>query len=187
MIRVAILASGNGSNAQALMEHAQALSNLEVVCVISDKVEAKVLTRAKNFNIPAKAIIKNRSKREHEEAIASTLKELEVNWIFLAGYMRLFSDYFVGNFKNKIINIHPSLLPEYPGLEAYERAFADEKDFSGITIHYVDEGMDTGKPIIQEKFIKLKTDTIESFKARGLELEHKMYKKVLEKVANHEL
>lgn len=184
MKRVVIFASGSGSNAQALIEKAKELrSNLEIVGVFSDKKEAYVLQRAKQNNIPAMAIEKTGSKVEHEEKIINILSEWKPDWIFLAGYMRILSAQFIEKYPNRIINIHPSLLPEFPGRTGYEDAFHAGVKSSGVTIHYVDEGIDTGKHIIQESFPRYEEDSLEDFKKRGLQLEHKLYPHILEQVA----
>ncbi len=193
MTNIAILASGRGSNAKALIEKAKEFNNLNIALIVTDNKDAGVIEHAKNHQIDFAIIEKlSLSKAEHEQKILETLLSHNIQWIFLAGYMKLLSPDFIKVFydaefkQSRIINIHPAYLPEFTGLKAYERAFAADQDYSGITVHFVDAGMDTGPIIVQEKFEKRKDDTLEKFKKRGLNLEHKLYPKVLENL-NHYL
>lgn len=189
MIKIAILASGTGSNAKKLIEAAKELHHVEVCLLLTDQESAGVIDYCKSCDqayevVPKKGL----NKQEHEEKIFQLLKQNEIDLILLAGYMRILSADFIGRFSHpkekfsRIINIHPSLLPEHRGLNAYEQAFNSDSDFSGITLHYVDPGMDTGEIILQNKFDRLADDTIESFKARGLALEHQMYPYLLKNI-----
>lgn len=187
MIRIAIMASGNGSNAQALIDKAQSLANIEIAAIISDHDKSYVVKRAELTKTPCIVAEKTGTQDEHEDIILNILKDLNIDWIFLAGYMRILSEDFVEKYPNKIINIHPSLLPFFPGKNSYEDAFEAKLPKSGITIHYVDEGVDSGEIIIQESFERLEEDTIEDFKARGLEVEHRLYPQILEWVNDGKL
>ncbi len=187
MKRVVILASGNGTNAQALMHKARELKNVEVVGVLSDHSNAGVLSKAQELNVKTVSIEKETTKEVHEEKIFHQLEIWKPDWILLAGYMRILSKNFVSKYPKRIINIHPSLLPKYPGLNAYEQAFNSGDKESGISIHYVDEGMDTGELILQKSFERLEEDSLNEFKERGLQLEHQMYQEILEWIANGKL
>ena len=186
MIRVAIMASGTGSNAKALLQEELGLTDVSIDLIISDKPQAGVLEIAKSFSKNAIVIDKKGlSKEEHESKILEELYAAKIDWVFLAGYMRILSSGFIQNFyddkigQSRIINIHPSLLPLYRGLNAYEKAFEDKSKNTGITIHFVDSGMDTGKIIIQEKFQYNFQKGLEGFKKAGLSLEHKIYPQIL--------
>ncbi len=183
-IRLAILASGSGSNAEAIMKWAAESSIVEVVCVLSDKRKAGVHERAKKLNVPSTYVIKkkNEDNTYHEQRIISHLQDHRPDWIILAGYMKLLGPHFLKTYPNKIINIHPSLLPLFPGLDGYGDAFKAQVRESGCTIHYVDEGIDTGAIIAQKSFPLIPGESFEEFKHRGLAVENKFYPEVLEKL-----
>lgn len=189
---IAILASGTGSNAKALIQFATE-QGFNISCLITDNPMAGVIKIADDHHIECLIIEKKGSKSEHEACILQALKKREIDWILLAGYMRILSPGFVKAFYNQkyqvshIINIHPSLLPKFPGAHAYQEAYAAEVQTSGITIHFVDEGIDSGKVIVQAEFPRLKEDSFEDFKKRGLALEHELYPKVMEKIINNTL
>jgi len=191
---IAILASGNGSNAVNLIEHARSL-NHEICLIITDNSNAGIIDKCKSLNTKCIVIpfIKGTSKSEHEEKIINELKAHDVNWILLAGYMKILSKEFLNIFYNNgtkvnnVINIHPSLLPSFPGRTGYEDAFKANVSESGITIHYVDSGIDTGPIIIQRSFPRFKTDSLQEFKARGLKIEHDIYKIVLENIIKNQI
>jgi phosphoribosylglycinamide formyltransferase-1 len=193
-LKVAIFASGNGSNAESLMEFAgQHSDQVEVVCIITDKPEAGVLLRAKKWNISSFCIPFDResfphlnaAKEDHENKILSILEDVDADWICLAGYMRILTSKVLAKFYepslevSKVINIHPSLLPSFPGKNAYEQAFYSGVKMSGVTVHFVDSGIDTGPPILQDCFPRLENDSLEDFIKRGLSLEHQLYRKAL--------
>lgn len=191
---IAILASGNGSNAINLIKHARVCGH-EVSLVITDNSNAGVIEKCKALDTKCIVIpfIKGALKSDHEEKIINELKAHSVNWVLLAGYMKILSKDFLEVFYNKeskinnVINIHPSLLPDFPGRTGYEDAYEANITESGITIHYVDSGIDTGPIIIQKSFPRLETDSLQEFKARGLKVEHDLYKVVLEKIFNNQL
>ena len=190
MICGAILASGRGSNALNLVNFSHEESckkQLRIACLITDNPQASVLEQFKGKDLPCHCIPrKGTDRKKHEEKILHTLKYYDVDWVFLAGYRRILSGYFLAEFTtsgskhSRVVNIHPSLLPDFPGLNAYERAFNAGKDFSGVTVHLVDEGVDTGPILCQEQFPRKKDDTLEDFVQRGLKLEHKIYKKAVQ-------
>lgn len=182
--KIAILASGNGSNAEAIMAWAIESMKAEVVCVLSDKKKAFVIERAKIKNVPTIIIPyeKNEGRASHEKKMIESLHHFQPDWIVLAGFMRLLSPLFLGAFENRVINIHPSLLPLFPGKDAYGDAFRAKVKESGCTVHYVDEGIDTGPIIAQTKFQLIEGESLEDFKRRGLEIENQFYPQVLEKI-----
>lgn len=174
MKNVAVLVSGNGSNLQSIIDktaNGYLLINLAVV--ISNKDNVKALERAKKHKIPGYFIDhRDISREEHEKRIIKILRKYKVDLVVLAGYMRLLTPYFIKKYKKKIINIHPSLLPSFPGTQGYEDAFNYGVKISGCTVHFVDEGIDTGKIILQKVNYLKENDTLESFKKRGLKIEH---------------
>jgi phosphoribosylglycinamide formyltransferase-1 len=182
--KLAILASGSGSNAEAIMKWAERSELASVVCVISDKKSAMVLERAKKFNVPAVFVQKKKaeSREDFDQKILSVLSDYDPDWIILAGYMKLVTKIFLDAFKEKVINIHPSLLPLFPGTNGYGEAFEAGMSETGCTIHYVDEGVDTGKIIDQRKFPLIRGESFEDFKARGLKIENEFYPEVIEKL-----
>lgn len=192
-MKIAIFASGSGSNAEALMKKAKELIGVKIEFVFSDKKEAFVLTRAKSCAVPAYVIEKKGTREKHEQEILHLLDDHKIDWILLAGYMRMISPTFLRELKNRhegraqVINIHPSLLPDYPGTDSIQKAYKDQVAVSGVSIHYVDEGMDTGPLLAQEKVVLQVGETLESFATRMHALEHQMYCKVLEQIANQEL
>ncbi len=153
------------------------LLDAKVGLVISDKANAKVLEHAAAKGIPAICIERKNftSKQEFEAAIAQKLTLYHVDLVVLAGFMRILSAYFVNLFSGSIMNIHPSLLPAFPGLDAHEQAIAYGAKVSGCTIHFVDEGMDTGPIIMQQAVSILADDTVETLSERILAVEHELY------------
>lgn len=181
-IRILIFASGNGSNAEALIRKAQASSFVQVAGVVTNNSQAQVIQRASDLKV-ASFIIDQKifpDQKLQEQEMLRIAKTHQVDWIFLAGYMKLLSKNFIQSFlKNRIVNIHPSLLPQYPGTKSIERAYQDQVEFSGVTLHYVDEGMDTGKIIRQEK-VPCRGLSMEEFSAKMHQQEHEMYTEFLE-------
>lgn len=160
-----------------------------VPVVISNNVEAPALETARQFGVHACGIShRGLSRQEHEDLLLAELAKHKVDFVVLAGYMRILTSHFLKSFRDpagyfRVINIHPSILPAFPGANAYEDAFAYGVRLSGITVHLVDEEVDHGPIIAQEAFERLDSDTLESFKARGLEVEHRLYPAVLHQVA----
>ena len=181
MKKIVVFASGRGSNAEALYKNAEAYG-YGISAIITDNPEAGIIEKANSWSLTVHIVKKekNEIRESHEAKILTLLKKIDFHLIVLAGYERLLSSTFIQSFaRNSIVNIHPSMLPEYPGLRSYERAFEDCKTSSGISIHFVDEGMDTGEIIRQERFSRLDSDSMDSFKTRGLSLEHKLYPEVV--------
>ena len=186
MKKIALFASGSGSNALKLIQIKDELKNCELVKVITDKENAGIISKCRDMNFPLEIIPKNSTKLDHEQKILSSLKKDNIDWILLAGYMRILSSDFIQDFYDKdlnqsrIINIHPSLLPKYQGLHAFERCFESNDEEGGITLHFVDAGVDTGKIITQEKFKK--QGTLEAFIQAGQKIEHKIYPAFLKRL-----
>lgn len=181
-----LFASGSGSNAANLATYSLQ-EGLPLAFCVTDREDAGVIEKMQKLQIPCHIIPrrKGQTKEEHEAAISNFLFAEEIEWIFLAGYMRILSSSFLSKFYspnfqiNRIVNIHPSLLPAFPGAHGYKDAFEYGVQRSGVTIHFVDDGMDTGPIIFQESFERCKGDTLETFSQRGLALEHQVYPKVL--------
>lgn len=176
--RIAILISGRGSNMVALAGAVQngTIPNTEIAIVISDQPNAPGLAIAAERGIKALAIERaGRKREEHEREIISVLRKEQVDLICLAGYMRVLSPYFVDAFKGRIVNIHPSLLPSFPGLDAQRQALEHGVKISGCTVHFVDNTLDGGPIIAQRAVPVLDGDTVEKLSARILEQEHILY------------
>lgn len=176
--RIGVLASGRGSNLQAIMDAcASGIIPGQVAVVLSDNPNAYALQRAASANIPAFCInpANFKTKEEYEKALVDKLKEYRVKVVCLAGYMRLVGEIMLREFENRILNIHPALLPAFPGLHAQEQAWNYGVRYSGCTVHFVDSGMDTG-PIILQAVVPVKQDdTPDTLADRILEQEHKIY------------
>lgn len=184
--KMAVFASGSGSNFQAIQEaivrgdlHAQ------VELVVTDKPGAFVTTRAKQFDIPVVELSPKQfdSKAAYEEALVEELRTRNVEWVVLAGYMRLVGDVLLSAYPNRIVNIHPSLLPSFPGKDAIGQAMAHGVKVTGVTVHFVDAGMDTG-PIISQKAVEVVVDDREATEERIHTVEHDLYPKTLQSLFN---
>ena len=152
------------------------IRNAEIAVVVSDKAAARGLELAKQRGLETRAVERRgRSREEHEREIVSLLRDYEVDLVCLAGYMRLLSPGFVEAFRGRILNIHPSLLPAFPGLEAQRQALEHGVKISGCTVHFVDETLDGGPIILQRSVPVVGDDTVESLSERILEQEHKLY------------
>lgn len=183
--RLGVLVSGRGTNLQALINSGKKKNYpAEVAVVISDNPNAYAITRAQKANIPVYVIQREdyKTKREYEEKIKEILISYKVELVVLAGYMRIVGRTLLLAFPMKIINIHPSLLPSFPGLNAQKQAWEHGVKFSGCTVHFVDEGVDTG-PIIGQKVVPVYDhDTPESLAERILKKEHKLLVEVVKKL-----
>ncbi|MCD6155562.1 MAG: phosphoribosylglycinamide formyltransferase [Candidatus Atribacteria bacterium] len=180
--KIVVLASGRGTNLQALIDASkEKYFNGYISLVISDNPKAYALKRAETAGIPTVVLDYSLfpSKKEYEGKLLSVLKEENPDLICLAGYMRILGKEIIRNFPNKIINIHPSLLPAFPGLEAQKQAVEYGVKVSGCTVHFVDEGMDTGPIILQECCPVEDHDTPESLAERILQHEHRIYKEAV--------
>jgi phosphoribosylglycinamide formyltransferase 1 len=176
--RIGVLLSGRGSNFEALADGVSAgrIPNAEIAIVISNKPDAAGLERAKAREIPARAIASRGLEREaYDRQVAAVLHEYKVELICLAGYMRLLSPYFVAAFPQRILNIHPSLLPSFPGLESQKQALEYGVKFAGCTVHFVDENLDAGPIILQAVVPVVDGDDEHTLSERILKEEHRIY------------
>jgi phosphoribosylglycinamide formyltransferase-1 len=184
--RLAVLLSGRGSNFEAIADAVAggAIPNAEIVAVVSDVPDAPGLARARERGLPAFAVDRaaHASRASHEEAILALLSGAKPDLVCLAGYMRLLSPAFVARWRGRILNIHPALLPKYPGLDVQRRALEAGEGESGCTVHLVDEGTDTGPIVLQRKVPVLQGDTVETLSARILVEEHRAYPEAIRKV-----
>ena len=177
-----VLVSGRGSNLQAIFDAISAgRLNAKIGAVISDNPEAQALKRIAGFDIPTAVIERDKysSKRHFEQAIIDELKLHHVDLVLLAGYMRILSAYFVQQFPQRIMNIHPSLLPAFPGLHPHAQALKHGVKVSGCTVHFVDEGTDSGPIILQEAVPVYDADTPETLAERILHIEHILYPRAI--------
>lgn len=185
-MKIGILISGRGSNMVAIVEAVQsgAIPNSEVAIVISDKKSAEGLEKTELRGVETKIITrKGKTREEHDAEIVAELKNHGVELVCLAGYMRLLSSDFVRAFPNKIVNIHPSLLPSFKGLDAQKQAFEYGVKITGCTVHFVDEDLDHGAIILQKAIEVADTDTAESLSAKILEHEHALYVEAIKRIA----
>jgi phosphoribosylglycinamide formyltransferase-1 len=176
--RIGVLLSGRGSNFEALADSVAAgrIPDAEIAIVLSNREAAPGLQKAIERKIPAKAIPSKGLEREaYDKLVVAALKEAGVDLVCLAGYMRLISPHFVSAFPNRIINVHPSLLPAFPGLESQRQAIEHGAKFSGCTVHFVDENLDAG-PIILQACVPIEDDdTPDTLGERILKQEHRIY------------
>lgn len=185
--KVAVFASGSGSNFQTLVDEAEAGQlDADIAILVCDKPNAFVIERADKAGIPsfvfqAKAYA---SKEAFEQEIVSELKSQQIELIVLAGYMRLIGPTLLSEYEGRIVNIHPSLLPEFPGKDAIGQALAAGAQVTGVTVHFVDEGMDTGPIIAQERVKVDSEETKESLQEKIHAVEHKLYPAVLQKIVS---
>jgi len=177
--RIAVFASGTGSNFEAMMTSEQ--TEFEVVMLVCDQPKAHVIGKAASFGVETVVFDPNdyASKEAYETEILKKLKRANVQWIALAGYMRIVGKTLLDAYENRIVNIHPSLLPAFPGKDAVKQALDAGVKVSGVTIHYVDEGIDTGPIIAQEPVTVFSNDTYESLQKRIQQVEHVLYTRVL--------
>jgi len=176
--RIGVLLSGRGSNFEALAESVSAgrIPNAEIAIVISNQPDALGLKKAEARGVPSRMIPSKGLQREaYDRQVAAVLQEYKVDLICLAGYMRLLSPYFVAAFPQKILNIHPSLLPSFPGLEAQKQALEHGVKFAGCTVHFVDENLDAGPIILQAVVPVLDNDDEHALSERILKEEHRIY------------
>lgn len=186
-LKLGVLISGNGSNLQSIIDHIENHSlNATIKIVVSSHPDAFGITRAKKHGIPF-LVLKNgdfKNKQDFDQALIKILKDNEVDLVILAGFMRILTASFIKAFPKKIMNIHPALLPSFPGLHGQKQAFDYGVKYSGCTVHFVDEGMDTGPIIIQSVVPVNDDDTEDSLAARILKEEHKIYPRAIQYFAD---
>ena len=182
MIRIGILISGRGSNMLALADAVRdgRIPKAEIAVVVSDQPHAAGLVRAREQGLKTVVVDRReRTRQAHDDETVAVLKDHKVDIVCLAGYMRLLSGYFIEAYRHRILNIHPSLLPAFPGLDAHKQMLEHGVKWAGCTVHFVDETLDGG-PIIAQKIVPvLDEDTEETLSARILEQEHKLYAEAL--------
>ncbi|MCY3804211.1 MAG: phosphoribosylglycinamide formyltransferase [Gammaproteobacteria bacterium] len=175
---IAVLFSGNGTNMQSVIKHVgQGRINARIACAISNRADAYGLTRAKNAGIPAHVVEHGQypSRATFEAELIRILESYGVETIVLAGFMRVFSEVFVQRYANRILNIHPSLLPKFPGLETHHRVLAAKDAQHGCSVHFVTEELDEGPLVLQAKVPVFETDDVHSLIRRVLEKEHMVF------------
>jgi len=181
-VKAAVFASGSGSNFEAIAT----AENLpcDIVLLVCDQPGAGVVARAERLGIPAYVITRDvfASKAAYELDLVNKLREVNVEWIFLAGYMRLIGPDLLAVYDQKIINIHPSRLPAFPGKDGIGDAYRAGVKTTGVTVHYVDSGVDTGPIIAQEPVEILPDDTIETLAARIHQVEHQLYPDAIRRI-----
>jgi phosphoribosylglycinamide formyltransferase-1 len=185
-VRLGVLLSGRGSNFVAIAESIRAgrLTGAEIAVVISNMADAGGLKAARELGLPQAVLVsKGRKRAEHDSEVIACLKAHGVDLVCLAGYMRLLSPEFIAEFPNRILNIHPSLLPAFPGLEAQEQAFAYGVKVAGCTVHFVDEDLDHGVIVVQRAIPVLESDDAHSLSERILAEEHIAYTEAIRRVA----
>lgn len=185
------MASGKGTNALNLIHYLRKNNKVKIRVLVCDNPKAEILKSETAIDIPLIIIPKESlSKQEHEEEILKALDKYNVDWVLLAGYRKILSSHFLKNFWNKdtlryqVINIHPSLLPEFPGRDAYKQVYESSKLRSGVTVHYVDTGVDTGPKIYQESFMRTPGESLQELVTKGKAIEHRAYPKALEIIWN---
>ena len=181
-IKTAVFISGTGSNLKSLIKFSKtSQSPITINLIISDNPKAKGLNYGKKFKIRRK-VFNFEKKSQIENKILNTLKHYDIKMIFLAGFMKILSKNFILKFKGKILNIHPSLLPKYKGLNTHQRALNNNEKYSGCTVHFVNSKLDSGKIVLQKKVIISKNETKHSLAKKVLIQEHKLYPKAILKV-----
>ena len=183
-IKTAVFISGKGSNLENLIKYSKKkTSPIIIKLIISNSQKSKGLKYSKKFNIK-KNVINFKKKRSAENKILKLLNENKINFICLAGFMKILSINFIKKFRGKIVNIHPSLLPKYKGLNTHKRVLENKEKFTGCTVHYVNSKLDSGKIILQRKVKIKKTDNIKTLSSKVLSQEHKLYPAAINKIFN---
>ena len=186
-MRVAVFASGSGTNLQAIID--ADIQTIEIAVVFTNNPDAYAIERAKKHNIQVEIIDhKNyKTREEYEKHIIEVLDPYKLHLIALAGFMRILSAVFVRAYKNKIVNIHPALLPSFPGINAGRQALEYGVIYTGVTVHFVDEGVDTG-PIILQSVVEIEDeDTEDTLLEKIHEVEHRIYPKAIELISSGEI
>ena len=184
-IRTAVFISGSGTNLKSLIKFSKTnKSPISIEFVISNNSKAKGLDYAKKYNIKKK-VFNFKNKKIIESNLLSVLKTNNIKMICLAGFMKILSKNFIRKFNGKILNIHPSLLPKYKGLNTHKRALDNNEKFSGCTVHFVNSRLDSGKIILQKRVKITKNETEDTLARKILVQEHKLYPKAISKIFNH--
>ena len=190
MVKLGVLVSGSGSNLQAIIDNIENDSvSAEIVLVISDQADAYALERARKHGIPAVSLSwkKFPTREAYDAALAAELKRRNVELVCLAGFMRVLKGEFLKAFEGRIVNIHPSLLPSFPGLEAWKQALEYGVKVTGCTVHFVDAGVDSGPIIGQQSVPVLDDDTPATLHQRVHQAEHELYPRCVAAIARREI
>tara|TARA_B100000963_G_scaffold319189_1_gene300837 strand:- start:266 stop:847 length:582 start_codon:yes stop_codon:yes gene_type:complete len=183
-VKTAIFISGNGSNLKSLIKFSMTnKSPISIRLIISNNSKAKGLSYGKIFKIK-KRVINFRNTKIFDNKLITILRKNQIEMICLAGFMKILSKYFLKKFSGKIINIHPSLLPKYKGLNTHKRALINKEKYSGCTVHFVNSKLDSGKIILQKRVKISKNETEKSLAKKILIQEHKLYPKAISKILN---
>lgn len=186
MTNISVFASGNGTNFEKIMNYIEVgyFKNIHVTSVVTDKADAGVIERAKKYDVPVHIISPKdfRNKRQYEVHILTIMRKEQVEWIVLAGYMRLITSVLLNAFDRKILNVHPSLLPSFPGKDAIGQALDYGVKVTGATVHYVDSGMDTGEIIAQSSCVIHDDDTKDTLQLRVQNLEYEIYPQTIKRL-----
>jgi phosphoribosylglycinamide formyltransferase 1 len=183
--RLAVLVSGEGTNLQAILDQVHGHDGIEVVCVGASDPTARGLTRARAASVEAAAfrIADYEDRGARDLALGDWLEDHDVDLVVLAGFMELLTAQFIRRFAGRVINVHPSLLPAFPGVRAIERALEHGVRVTGVTVHYVDEGVDSGPIILQEAFELPYSRDIETVEERAHEIEHRLLPRAVQLIA----
>ena len=174
-IKTCIFISGRGSNLKSLIKSSRDYNfPIKINLIISNNINAKGLNLAKKYSIPYK-FFPSKNLKEFERNCLFEIKKKKIKFLCLAGFMKILSNNFIRNFGYKIVNIHPSLLPKYKGINTYKRVLNDRAKYSGCTVHFVTEKLDSGKIILQKKVKIEKNETEQTLKTKILRQEHKLY------------
>jgi phosphoribosylglycinamide formyltransferase-1 len=182
-LRVAVLISGEGTNLQAILDEVHGRDGVEVVCVGSNRTEARGLERAEAAGIETGVFPGGGDRDARDSQLADWLEEREVGLVVLAGFMEILGRSFIRRFEGRILNVHPSLLPAFPGVRAIEQAIEYGVRVMGVTVHFVDEGVDSGPVLLQESFALPYPRDIEAIEQRVHEIEHRLLPRAVRLIA----
>lgn len=185
-LHVGVLVSGSGTNLQAILDAARSGAiDVDVRVVVSNRPRVQALERARGAGVPALVLSHRRfdTREAFEDELVALLRRHQVDWVVLAGFMRVLTRRFLAAFPDRVLNIHPSLLPAFPGVDAQRQAYDHGVKISGCTVHLVDEGTDTGAIVAQAAVPVRDEDDVESLRRRILEQEHRLYPRVLQAIA----
>ena len=179
-VNTAVFISGRGSNLKHLIKYSKKKSSISIRLVVSNNLKAKGLTYAKREKIKS-YVINYKKNNDSDKKLLKKLKKNKINLICLAGFMKILSKNFIKKFNKPILNIHPSLLPKYKGLNTHERVIKNKEKYSGSTVHLVSDKLDSGKIILQKKIKVSKNDSIKTIEKKILKIEHKLYPNAINK------
>ena len=179
-VNTAVFISGRGSNLKHLIKYSKKKSSISIRLVVSNNLKAKGLAYAKKEKIKS-YVINYKKSNDSEKKLLKKLKKNKINLICLAGFMKILSKNFIKKFNKPILNIHPSLLPKYKGLNTHERVIKNKEKYSGSTVHLVSKKLDSGKIILQKKIKVSKNDSIKTIEKKILKIEHKLYPNAIKK------